>query len=113
MTALLPPSTAPVCWWDDGRRCGRRDDSAGDWHQCVFCPPGRDGGVTIDKLPGGGLSIRLLVGGIAFGHTDEVSGIWVTPGADDKVFHLDPAPVDACKSLEENELGGWDDEPGQ
>ena len=71
------------------------------------------GGVTIGSLPGGGLSIRLLVGGIAFGHSDEATGTWVTPGADDKVFHLDPAPVDACKSLEKNELEGWDDEPGR
>lgn len=69
------------------------------------------GGVTIGTLPGGGLSIRPLVGGIAFGHSDETPGTWVMPGADDKVFHLDPAPVDACKSLEKTQLGGWDHTP--
>ena len=64
------------------------------------------GGVTIDVLPGGGLSIRLNVGGIALGgHSDEATGTWVMPGADDKVFHLEPVPVDACKTLEKNEFG--------
>ena len=52
------------------------------------------GGITIDKLPSGeGLSISLHSGGIAFGgDCDTTTGTWVRPGADDKVFHLDPAP---------------------
>ena len=71
------------------------------------------GGVTIDKLPSGdGLSISLQDGGIAFGgDCSTTTGTWVKPGADDKVFHLDPTPVEACKTLEKKQLGGWDDEP--
>jgi hypothetical protein len=71
------------------------------------------GGITIDKLPsGGGLSISLHSGGIAFGgDCDTTTGTWVRPGADDKVFHLDRAPEETCKTLEKKQLGGWDDEP--
>jgi hypothetical protein len=73
------------------------------------------GGITIDKLPSGdGLSISLHDGGIAFGgDCDTTTGIWVRPGADDKVFHLDRAPEEACKTLEKKQLGGWDDESGR
>ena len=74
------------------------------------------GGITIDKLPSGdGLSISLHNGGIAFGGDCYMTtGTWVRPGADDKVFHLDPAPEEACKTLQKKQLGGWDDdEPGR
>ena len=73
------------------------------------------GGVTIDKLPSGdGLSISLHNGGIAFGGDCYMTtGTWVRPGADDKVFHLDPAPEEACKTLQKKQLGGWDDDPGR
>jgi hypothetical protein len=59
------------------------------------------GGITIDKLPSGdGLSISLHDGGIAFGgDCDTTTGTWVRPGADDKVFHLDRAPEETCKTL--------------
>jgi hypothetical protein len=70
------------------------------------------GGVTIDKLSSGdGLSISLHDGGIGFGREcDERTGTWVRPAADDKVFHLDPAPKAACETLEKEELGGLGDE---
>jgi hypothetical protein len=73
------------------------------------------GGITIDKLPSGdGLSISLHNGGIAFGGDCYMTtGTWVRPGADDKVFHLDPAPEEACKTLQKKQLGGWDDDPGR
>jgi hypothetical protein len=72
------------------------------------------GGVTIDKSPSDGLSISLHNGGIAFGgDCDTTTGTWVRPGADDKIFHLDPAPEEACKTLEKKQLGGWDDELGR
>src|SRR5262245_16270892 len=59
------------------------------------------GGVTIDKLPSDGLSISLHNDGIAFGgDCDMTTGTWVRPGADDNVFHLDPAPEEARKTLE-------------
>jgi hypothetical protein len=80
--------------------------------QCVVdCD---SGGVTIDKLPSGdGLSISLRNGGIAFGgDCYTTTGTWVRPGTEDAIFHLDPAPVEACKTLEKR-LGGWDNEPGQ
>ena len=80
--------------------------------QCVVdCD---SGGVTIDKLPGGdGVSISLRNGGIAFGgDCNTTTGTLVKPGTDDAIFHLDPAPVEACKTLEKR-LGGWDKEPGQ
>jgi len=35
------------------------------------------------------------------------TGTWVRPGTDDAVFHLDPAPVETCKTLEK-QLGAWD-----
>jgi hypothetical protein len=78
--------------------------------QCVVDCDG--GGITIDKLPSGdGLSISLHDDGIAFGgDCDTTTGTWVRPGADDAVFHVDPAPVEACKTLEKKELGAWDDE---
>ncbi len=75
-----------------------------------------DGGkVTIDKLPGGErLSISLDDNGIAFGgDCDTTTGTWVTPGADDKVFHLNPAPVDVCKMLDKDYFGDWPDLPGR
>jgi hypothetical protein len=70
------------------------------------------GGVTIDSpSPSDGLSISLNVNGIAFGgNCETTTGTWVRPGADDKVFNLDPAPMEACKTLEKEQLGGWNDE---
>ena len=71
-----------------------------------------DGGkVTIDKLPNGdGLSISLDVNGIAFrSECDETNETWVKAGADDKVFHLDPAPDKACRALDKEHFEGWDD----
>jgi hypothetical protein len=81
--------------------------------ECVVDCDG--GGVTIDKLPSGdGLSISLDSDGIAFGgDCDTTRGTWVRPGSDDKVFHLDPVSVEACKTLEKEQLGGWDNEPGR
>lgn len=79
--------------------------------ECVVDCDG--GGVTIDKLPSGdGLSISLDNDGIAFGGDCYTTrGIWVRPGADDRVFHLDPVPVEACKTLEKEQLGGRGNEP--
>src|SRR5262249_54931702 len=87
------------------------DCLGGKTAECVVDCDG--GGVTIDRLPSGnGLSISLHDDGIAFGgDCDTTTGTWVRPGADDKVFHLDPAPEEACKTLEKKQLGGWDDEP--
>jgi hypothetical protein len=81
--------------------------------ECVVDCDG--GGVTIDKLPSGdGLSISLEGDGIAFGGDCYTTrGTWVRPGSDDKVFHLDPVSVEACKTLEKEQLGGWDNEPGR
>ena len=82
----------------------------------VQCVVDCDGGkVTIDKLPSGNrLLISLDDNGIGLGgDCDTTTGTWVSPGADDKVFYLDPAPVEACKTLERRELGGWDDKPQQ
>jgi hypothetical protein len=70
------------------------------------------GGVTVDRSSSSdGLSIRFYVRGIAFGgDCDTTPGTWVRPGADDKVFNLDPAPMEACKTLGKEQLGGWNDE---
>ena len=86
------------------------DCLGGKTAECVVDCDG--GGITIDKLPSGeGLSIGLHSGGIAFGgDCDTTTGTWVRPGADDKVFHLDRAPEEACKTLEKSQLGGWHDE---
>jgi hypothetical protein len=81
--------------------------------ECVVDCDG--GGVTIDKLSSDdGLSISLGNDGIAFGGDCYTTrGTWVRPGSDDKVFHLDPVRAEACKTLEKEQLGGWDDEPGR
>ena len=70
------------------------------------------GGVTIDRSSSSdGLSISLNVRGIAFGgDCDTTTGTWLRPGANDKVFNLDPAPMEVCKMLEKEQLGGWNDE---
>ena len=69
------------------------------------------GGVTIGRVSSDRLSIKLNVRGIAFGgDCDTTTGIWVRPGAEDKVFNLDPAPMRACEALEKEQLGGWNDE---
>jgi hypothetical protein len=34
-------------------------------------------------------------------------GVWTKPGADDKVFQVEPAPSEVCKSLEKTELDPW------
>jgi hypothetical protein len=75
-----------------------------DVPQCVVdCD---SGGVTIEKLPSGdGLSLRLNEGGIAFGgDCDTKTGVWVKPGADDKVFHLEAVPLEVCRSLEKEQI---------
>ena len=70
------------------------------------------GGVTIDRSSNtDGLSIRFDVRGIAFGgDCDTTTGTWVRPSADDKVFNLDPAPMEAYETLEKERLGGWNDQ---
>src|SRR5262249_13783870 len=69
------------------------------------------GGVTIDKLSSDGLSISLHNGGIAFGgDCNTTTGTWLRPGADYKVFHLEPDTEEPWKTLEKKQLGGWDDE---
>ncbi len=79
--------------------------------ECVVDCDG--GGVTIDGLPSGdGLSVSLDQGGIGFGgDCDTTRGIWVKPGADDRVFHLDPVAAEACTALEKEQLGGWNNQP--
>ena len=81
--------------------------------ECVVDCDG--GGVTIDKLlSGDGLSITLDSDGIAFGgDCSTTRGTWVRPGSDDTVFHLDPVPVEACKTLETEQLGGSNNTPGR
>lgn len=71
-----------------------------DVPQCVVDCDG--GGVTIEKPPsGGGLSLRIHDDGIAFGgDCDTTTGVWVKPGRDDKVFLLEAAPLEVCRSLE-------------
>lgn len=77
-----------------------------DIPQCVVdCD---SGGVTIEKRPSGGLSLRLDEGGIAFGgDCDTKTGIWVKPGADDKEFHLAAAPLEVCHALEKEQMDPW------
>jgi hypothetical protein len=57
--------------------------------------------LTSSRQLGDGLSISLEGDGIAFGGDCYTTrGTWVRPGSDDKVFHLDPVSVEACKTLE-------------
>ncbi len=61
-----------------------------------------NGGVIIENSSDGqGLLLRLMDRGIAFGaHCDLKPGLWVTPGAADKEFLLEPAPLALCQPLE-------------
>ncbi len=72
--------------------------------QCVVDCDG--GGVDIEKpAKGDGLLVRLKGEGIAFGNDcDTTRGRFVAPGADDKVFLLEPAPVESCAALEKEKL---------
>ena len=65
------------------------------------------GGVTIEPSSrNGGLTVRLQGEGIAFGNDcDTTRGVFVGPGADDKVFELSPQPFASCQSLEKETLG--------
>jgi len=78
-----------------------------DVRQCVVDCDG--GGVIIEKLPSGdGLSLRLDEGGIAFGgDCDTKTGVWVKPGTDHKAFHLEAAPLEACRLLEKEQMNPW------
>ncbi len=92
----------------------RRDDkrplrTAGDClggavADCVVACDG--GGVAIENSSrGGGLTLRFQDDGIAFGNDCETTrGYFVKPGADDKVFQLEPAPLASCLSLEKKEF---------
>ena len=60
------------------------------------------GGVTIENGPEKrGLRVLLQGEGIAFGNDcDTTRGSFVGPGADDKIFDLEPAPFSECAYLE-------------
>ena len=60
------------------------------------------GGVAIENRPENrGLRVLLHGEGIAFGNDcDTTRGSFVAPGADDKIFDLEPAPLSECAYLE-------------
>lgn len=90
---------------DDRRPLRTTGDCLG--HVVAECVVDCDGGgVDIEDLPrGGGLTLRLLSDGIAFGNDcDTTRGYFVKPGADDKEFQLEPAPLASCVALEKNEF---------
>jgi len=57
------------------------------------------GGFGLDPNAGG-VTLKLSGEGVAFGNDcDANRGEFIAPGADDKVFRLDPAPDAACAGL--------------
>ena len=67
------------------------------------------GSVDIEKLSSGdGLAVHLSENGIEMGGDCEGGkGVWIKPGADDKVFDVEPAPLEVCRLLEKTELNPW------
>lgn len=84
--------------------------TAGDCHGAdrAACVVDCDGGEAFIEKPasGDGLIMRLEGEGIAFGNDcDSTRGVFLTPGADDKLFELEKAPWDFCAKLEKEMLG--------
>jgi len=93
---------------DDRRRLDANGDCGGEAQaRCAVDCDG--GGVVIAKPESGeGLMIRIDKDGVGFGNDcDTKRGTFVYPGADDKVFRLEPAPQKACDALEKSTLGAW------
>ncbi len=80
--------------YTNGLSCGKGDDGK------VFCGVDCDGGSF--NLKGAGQSLLLenngfvVVGGCGASEDEQENEEHVSPGADDKVFRLDPKPVSAC-----------------
>jgi hypothetical protein len=93
---------------NDKRRLHTSGDCLGsEIAQCVVdCDRG---GVDIEKLSSGdGLAVRLSENGIEIGgHCEGGKGVWIKPGPDDKVFDVEPAPLEVCRPLEKTELNPW------
>ena len=82
----------------DTRSMATSGDCAGDRAaECVVACDG--GGVEIEPR-GPGLIVRLRGEGIALGGDCATTrGRFVAPGADDRVFELQPAPMAACRPV--------------
>jgi len=68
----------------------------------IHCVVDCDGGaVNLDEMPpADSLIVRISEYGVRMFHDcDDGEGILVMPGADDKVFRLDKAALDACRAL--------------
>jgi hypothetical protein len=90
-----------------GRRGDKRllhasgDCFGGDTISCVVDCDG--GGVALDKMPPANtLVVRLNDAGIRMLHDcDDEQGVSVKAGADDRLFHLEKAGIEACRALEQ------------
>jgi hypothetical protein len=78
-------------------------DCMGDGAACVVDCDG--GGVSLGKLDAKAILVTLRENGIRMHGDCDGEGTWVTPGADDKSFRLDPVAAAQCASLNKNELG--------
>lgn len=88
----------------NGLQCSRSD---GTVHCGIEC----DGGGF--RLRGSGPSLLLdnqgfvVVGGCGASEDEQEQRDFVSPGADDKVFRLDPRPLAECRALEDSRKPAW------
>jgi hypothetical protein len=90
----------------NGLHCSRSADGSK-----VRCGIDCDGGGFLLKSSGKSLLLEnegfVVVGGCGASEEEEENTDYVKPGADDKVFRLDPLPVAQCRALEDSRKPIW------
>lgn len=90
----------------NGLHCSRSNDGGK-----VRCGIECDGGGFLLKDAGKSLLLEnegfVVVGGCGASEDEEEHADFVKPGADDKLFRLDPLPVAQCRALEDSRKPAW------
>ena len=90
----------------NGLHCGPSSDGAK-----VRCGIECDGGGFYAKGSGPSLLLEnqgfVVIGGCGASEDEAEQADFVKPGADDKVFRLDPLPVAQCRALEDSRKPAW------
>lgn len=85
--------------------CGRDDKGA------MRCGIDCDGGQFTARPTGGSLLVRnegfVVVGGCGASEEESENPLVISPGADDKVFRLDPQPLAQCTELRDAQKPVW------
>ena len=96
-------------------------DRPGVFSNWLGCQPGRNGGVRCGvECDGGGFKLRgsgaallvenegfVVTGGCGASEDENEQRDFVKPGADDKVFRLDPKPVATCAAVRDTLKPKW------